>query len=174
MLSESNASTDVENVAIKVKTPSRVIHFSDGIIEEFSEDEVDEVDPAPPLPVDEVGWTFHFKSIHICLNQITFPQSKLTWGPWFAHKAITTSTIVLAKCDAMGESIAEFLGITTPKYSYEIMLHKRMQEEQARIANEDKDSASWTEVSQLEGDRGDIVLDVPRAKSSELESQQKY
>lgn len=55
MLSESsNASTDVENIAIKVKTPSRVIHFSDGIIEEFSDEDVDEVDPAPPLPEDEV------------------------------------------------------------------------------------------------------------------------
>lgn len=63
MPSEINASTDVENVAIKVNTPSRVIHFSDGIIEEFSEEEVDEVDPAPPLPVDEVGRTLSISII---------------------------------------------------------------------------------------------------------------
>lgn len=99
----------------------------------------------------------------------------MTWGPWIAHKAITTSTVVLAKCDAMGESIAEFLGITTPKYSYEIRLHQRMQEEQARIANEDKESASWSEVSQLEGESA-VIQEVPspRAMTNQLDKSDKY
>lgn len=47
------------NAPIRVKVPKRVLHFSDGILEEFSDDEVDN-DNAPEKPenavVDPVCW----------------------------------------------------------------------------------------------------------------------
>lgn len=98
----------------------------------------------------------------------------MTWGPWLAHKAISTSTVVLAKCDAMGESIAEFLGITTPKYSYELRAHQRMLAEQARVAKEDMDSASWSEISQLDGDPAVIVEGPSAVANNDLQQPQKY
>ncbi len=40
----------------KKKIPRRILHFSDGILEEYSTDEEDE-EPPPPPPVDPV---YHF------------------------------------------------------------------------------------------------------------------
>lgn len=65
----------------------------------------------------------------------------MTWGPWMLHKTIQTGTKVLSGCDYVGESIASFLGITTPKYSYEIETFKKMQEEHAEILKEDE--STW-------------------------------
>lgn len=46
------------------------------------------------------------------------------------HKTCKLGTSVLAGCDYVGEGLASFLGITTPKYSFEIEEFKRMQAEQ--------------------------------------------
>lgn len=59
------------------------------------------------------------------------------------HKVSQTGTTVLAACDYVGESIAAFLGITTPKYSYELEQFKRMQEEQAKADKTDKEVGGW-------------------------------
>ena len=54
-----NSPIDIECAALKqidLKTPKRVLHFSDGIIEEFSEDENDiEESNAVNLTIDEVN-----------------------------------------------------------------------------------------------------------------------
>lgn len=36
---------DGESANIKVKVPKRVLHFSDGVLEEYSDDEVDSTPP---------------------------------------------------------------------------------------------------------------------------------
>lgn len=64
----SQDSTDIEKVAIRVKSPSRVLHFSDGIIEEFSDEEVDQVNPSPELDVDEVFLLVPCSFCYIWLN----------------------------------------------------------------------------------------------------------
>lgn len=46
------------------------------------------------------------------------------------HKTCNLGSSVLAGCDYVGEGLASFLGITTPKYSFEIEEFKRMQAEQ--------------------------------------------
>lgn len=63
------------------------------------------------------------------------------------HKAHKTGSTVLAGCDYVGETLAEFLGITTPKYSYEIEEFKKMQEEKAKIDLEE--SSGWSEIKKL-------------------------
>lgn len=65
------------------------------------------------------------------------------WGPWMIHKVSHAGNRVLAACDYAGESIAAFLGITTPKYHYELEQFKRMQEENAKTEREEKDVGGW-------------------------------
>lgn len=54
----------------------------------------------------------------------------MNWGDWMLHKTCKLGSSVLAGCDYVGEGLASFLGITTPKYSFEIEEFKRMQAEQ--------------------------------------------
>uniref|UniRef100_A0A182M978 Uncharacterized protein n=1 Tax=Anopheles culicifacies TaxID=139723 RepID=A0A182M978_9DIPT len=98
-----------KDVEVRVRAPKKVLHFSDGTLEEFSDDEEDQVDKPAPVIVDE---------------------SKLNWGQWIQYKTCKLGNTVLAGCDYVGEGLASFLGITTPKYSYEIEEFKRMQAEQ--------------------------------------------
>lgn len=62
----------------------------------------------------------------------------MKWAPWLAHKA-------LAVCDSVGEKVADFLGITSPKYSYEIAEAARMEEEtNAEKQEYDVEMAGWS------------------------------
>lgn len=81
------------------------------------------------------------------------------WGPWMVHKVAHAGNRVLAACDYVGESIAAFLGITTPKYSYELEQSKRMQEEKAKAEKEEKEVGGWMQnVNDSIGAQGDIGL----------------
>lgn len=66
--------------------------------------------------------------------------------PWIAH----VSSKALAACDYVGETLADFLGITAPKYQYEIEEAKRMSEE-AKAEKEaiDLEMAGWSTSQQL-------------------------
>lgn len=66
------------------------------------------------------------------------------------HKVLQTGNTMLAACDYVGESIAAFLGITTPKYSYELEQFKKMQEEKAKAEKEEKEVGGWMEAAQKE------------------------
>lgn len=81
-----------------------------------------------------------------------------TWGPWMIHKAMQTGNTMLAACDYIGESIAAFLGITTPKYRYEIELCKRMQEEKAKAEKEEKEVGGWMEDVRSGTEQNDIGM----------------
>lgn len=75
------------------------------------------------------------------------------------HKAYTTGSAVVSGCDYVGESLASFLGITSPKYNYEIEQFKKMQDQAAsRKAKEDIESANWTEIKQLDSTVNDPVV----------------
>lgn len=50
---------------------------------------------------------------------------------------------VLATCDYVGEKIAAALGITTPKYNYEIEQFKKIQKEQEKAVQEEKTTGGW-------------------------------
>ena len=68
----------------------------------------------------------------------------MTWRPWIGH----LSSKALAACDYVGESLADFLGITTPKYSYEIAEAERMKAEQdAEKKEADLEMAGWVVAS---------------------------
>lgn len=69
----------------------------------------------------------------------------MTWGPWIAYKAYSAGSTALAACDYLGESLASFLGITTPKYYFELEEYKRR--EAAKKALEEA-SKGWSEPSE--------------------------
>ncbi|XP_077995439.1 protein FAM177A1-like [Glandiceps talaboti] len=130
------------------RVPRRVIHFSDGIVEEYSTDEEDdEVDSKPvEPPVD--------------------PKS-LAWMPYIWYYTVASAMGALGVCDFLGEKLAWFFGITQPKYQYainEYYRNLREEEEDARRAKEEfeEEQREVTEkqtetLSKLEGGVEDEV-----------------
>lgn len=53
-------------------------------------------------------------------------QSTLQWGPWIWYQTVNVGIKSLKVCDYLGEHLASFFGITTPKYQYEIDEYERM------------------------------------------------
>jgi FAM177 family len=65
-----------------------------------------------------------------------------------AFQATSAGSKALAVCDQVGESLAHFLGITGPKYRYEIEEAQRIQEEElAAKQAQDLEMAGWTETA---------------------------
>ncbi|XP_018011891.1 protein FAM177A1 [Hyalella azteca] len=106
-----------------MKAPRRVLYFSDGTLEEYSTDDEQ----------DDMCRT------HAETSQLV-KASELSWIGWFGYQMITTSSRALAVCDYLGENIAYYLGITAPKYQYELEEHQRClkeEEEERRQAAEE-------------------------------------
>lgn len=108
------------------RVPKRIIHFCDGTIEEYSSDE-DEQDASNKVA--------------------TINPSTLQWGPWIWHHTVNVGIKSLKVCDYLGEHLASFFGITTPKYQYEIDEYDRMMaEEEERKKKQDMEMGGWTET----------------------------
>nr|XP_002129010.1 protein FAM177A1-like [Ciona intestinalis] len=106
----------------KIKLPRRLIHCSDGILEEYSTDEEEEEEEAD-LPVVD--------------------PSTLRWGPYIWYMTVKSAFTGLAACDYLGEKLAYFFGITTPKYQYELNQLKEMEaeaDEEEIIAKEEREA----------------------------------
>ncbi|XP_005096380.1 protein FAM177A1 [Aplysia californica] len=93
----------------KKKKPKRILHFSDGILEEYSSSSEDEDAKKDVGPLVD-------------------PKT-LKWAPWCFYYASTAARKALGVADVCGEKLAWFFGITTPKYRYEIEEYKRAQKE---------------------------------------------
>ncbi|XP_036398824.1 protein FAM177A1 [Megalops cyprinoides] len=116
----SGGGKDFENVELgdlgkkkKQKLPRRTIYFASGeTMEEYSTDEEEEEEPEKKDLMSTVD------------------PSKLTWGPyfWFYMWRVATSTISV--CDYVGERMASFFGVTSPKYQYAIDEYYRMKKEE--------------------------------------------
>lgn len=83
---------------IEIRKPKRILHCSDGIYEEYSEDEEEQ------KPSSELNQNFTARAVNRIVDAL----------------------------DYAGETLAEFLNITTPKYSYEIEQYKKDQEARAK------------------------------------------
>ncbi|XP_015185432.1 PREDICTED: protein FAM177A1 [Polistes dominula] len=123
VLQESVLDTQCETIA--KKRPKRVLHFSDGDLEEYSsEDEVDKSQATKT--VAEID-----------------PRA-LNWIPWTWHQTTFIGTKLLDGCDYVGEWLANFFGITTPKYQFEIDEFHRLQALQNEmIHNNDLEMGGW-------------------------------
>ncbi|WAR19931.1 F177A-like protein [Mya arenaria] len=138
----TNISLETEVPLKKKKVPRRLIHFSDGVLEEYSTDE-EEDQPPPPPPVNP-------RTLH--------------WGPWMWHYASTAALKTLGVADTCGEKLAWFFGITSPKYQsaidefYRLKTEEEREEEQLRRYQERMAGLKTVDVCVQDG-AGDIVKD---------------
>uniref|UniRef100_A0A8D8W586 Protein FAM177A1 n=1 Tax=Cacopsylla melanoneura TaxID=428564 RepID=A0A8D8W586_9HEMI len=87
---------------LKLKQPRRILHFSDGTLEEYSTDEeTDQVD-----------------------NTVCHIEPPTDWIPWIWYTSTNAAYKALQVCDMIGEYLAHFFGITSPKYHAEIEYYK--------------------------------------------------
>lgn len=63
------------------------------------------------------------------------------------HRIVNTGNRVLTACDYVGEKLTDLLGITTPKYDYEIKQFKRMEEERKRQQEEENVVGGWMQAT---------------------------
>lgn len=63
------------------------------------------------------------------------------------HRVLNTGNRVLTTCDYIGEKITAILGITTPKYSYEIKQFKKMQDERIKQLEEENVVGGWMQAT---------------------------
>lgn len=135
--------TEMDDTAsVQVKVPKRILHFCDGTLEEYSDDELEQADVKQPEPVVD-------------------PKT-LSWGPWTTHMAWAAGSSALAGCDYVGEWLASALGITTPKYYFEIEEQKKREAEKKKLEDA---SRGWSENAQ---DGVELVTkDVPSSNPKE-------
>ncbi|XP_078050565.1 protein FAM177A1 isoform X2 [Augochlora pura] len=134
ILSE-NSNVEMQDLKPK-KLPKRVLHFSDGDLVEYSEDETDSSEEVTTV------------------TQID-PKS-LEWGPWAWYQTTSFGTRVLDGCDYVGEWLASFFGITSPKYEFEINEFYRLQAlERETKHKQDLEMGGWNEHN-----KNNLVTDV--------------
>jgi len=114
------------NEGEQLKKP-RLVHYCDGVAEEFSSDEDED------QVVKEAE-----------RHDVVDPRS-LSWYPWMFWMLASTSTRFVEACDSAGEKLAWWFGITSPKYYYEIQEALRMkEEEEKRKQRQDAEMAGWS------------------------------
>ncbi|KAK1128908.1 hypothetical protein K0M31_020044 [Melipona bicolor] len=124
ILNES-VDTDIQHRK-SLRRPKRVLHFSDGDLEEYSEDETD----APP--------------VNTTVTQVD-PKT-LDWLPWAWYQTTSIGSKVLDGCDYVGEWLAGFFGITAPKYQFEINEFYRLHALESEILRkQDLEMGGWNE-----------------------------
>lgn len=76
-------------------------------------------------------------------------QKTLEWAPWTWYQTQKVGGKVLQACDYAGEKIADFLGITGPKYHFEIEEYKRtLAMENEMREKEEKEMVGWYDKNQ--------------------------
>jgi len=129
----------------KVKVPRRLIHCSDGILEEYSTDE-DESDAE---------------------EEYQFPDpATLTWMGYAWYLTVKTAFGGLAVADYLGEKFAYWLGITSPKFEYELnQLQREAIEDKEEITLEQENRQAEMEIIK----NAKMSLETPKsAKSDEV------
>ena len=122
----------------KKKQPRRVLHFSDGVLEEYSTDEEDREERKKKTEEEAA------RRLRESLAVVD-PRT-LKWVPWVLHYTWAGGRKFVDYCDYYGEKLAWFLGITSPKYYYEIQEWQRQQAaEERRRQKEDVETRGWRE-----------------------------
>ncbi|KAK6624892.1 hypothetical protein RUM44_011756 [Polyplax serrata] len=106
----------------------KILYFSDGTLE------VDEEDLDSPAVVTGP-------------RTLAVNPQELTWFPWMWHQTVTAGSKALEVCDFVGESLASFFGITTPKYQFEINEYLRIKKAEEEDAQNGIEMGSWTNRS---------------------------
>lgn len=118
--------TEINLIDKKKKLPKRLVYFSDGVLEEYSsEDEMDATnDDTQPL----------------------IDPKTLSWLPYIGYLMWWLGYRTLGVCDYLGENLAWFLGITSPKFQYELEQYQKMAKEEEELAKHTAaENAGWTQ-----------------------------
>ncbi|EEB15680.1 conserved hypothetical protein [Pediculus humanus corporis] len=101
---------DLQNVGDSYTNGSskKILYFSDGTLEVENDNQ------------DIPDSTSECKSLPVNLQ-------KANWFPWMWYQTVAAGSKALELCDYVGESLASFFGITTPKYQFEINEYMRLQ-----------------------------------------------
>ncbi|XP_066145829.1 protein FAM177A1 [Euwallacea fornicatus] len=129
----SGENPDAAAFCYKDKTPKQILQFSDGVLEEYSTDEEDS--SASPS-----------QQSHILMDTAT-----MGWGPWMLYKTWVAGNSTLSFLDYIGEALASFFGITTPRYYFELEEYKQRKADEEKVAEERK---GWSQST-------DQVIEVP-------------
>ncbi|XP_018315796.1 protein FAM177A1 [Mycetomoellerius zeteki] len=123
---QDNSDTETQCKRKLSKKPKRILQFSDGVMEEYSsEDEVD-------APKNKI------------VSQID--TKNMNWLPWAWYQTTWLSSKMLDGCDYVGECLANFFGITAPKYQFEINEFYRLQAlEKEMFHKQDLEMGGWNE-----------------------------
>ncbi|KAF8793804.1 Protein FAM177A1 like protein [Argiope bruennichi] len=146
---DSSSFTEINLTELqRKKAPKRLVYFSDGILEEYSTDE-DEVDDSA-------------KDTQPLIDPKTLP-----WIPYFGYMFWWMGSQALAVCDFLGENLAWFLGITSPKFQYEIdQCEKIMKEEEELQKHIKAENAGWNTNDETTETSPNAIAMQPLAKSS--------
>lgn len=117
---EENPDQATETQTTKKRVPRRVLHFSDGILEEYSTDEEEQQEQK----IQQLEESQRQQAAAVINTK------NLSWIPWMVHYTWFAGSTFVTYCDYWGEKLAWFFGITSPKYYYEIEEFKKMQEEE--------------------------------------------
>ncbi|CAD6201765.1 GSCOCG00002764001-RA-CDS [Cotesia congregata] len=138
MTTENKEMCDLTNVVLQVngenqinqdnqslKIPKRVLHFSDGDLIEYSDDETDSSSPETDKQLIDL--------------------KNIGWVPWTWYQTSWVGSKVLESCDYVGEALANFLGITSPKYYFELVEYQRLQKLQDEENKKDLEIQGWNQ-----------------------------
>ncbi|XP_055845391.1 protein FAM177B [Episyrphus balteatus] len=106
---------------VNLQTPKKLLHFSDGVMEEYSDSE-DECDTV-------------MKNSEECVN-----VKDLQWAPYMRFKANKMGTKVLSGIDYVGGGLATFFGITASEAEI-AAAKKRVPSKE--YTDDEEQSSSW-------------------------------
>lgn len=125
MLLKEKPFVDMEEINIQIE-PSKT-YFSDGCVEAAETDEMDLLQEKSKINPDE----------------------PTNWSSWLLKRSAIISSGALNTVDYLGESLANFFGITTPKYQFEINYHNNlMQEMNAEKVADEENIKEWIQKPQ--------------------------
>ncbi|XP_025424718.1 protein FAM177A1-like isoform X2 [Sipha flava] len=115
----------MEDINIQIE-PCKT-YFSDGCVDSAGPDEIDLLREQPKTNSDDSA----------------------SWSSWIMKQTTSFGSNALSTVDYLGESLANFFGITTPKYQFEINYHKNiMQEMNAEKVSNEENMKGWTQTPQ--------------------------
>lgn len=122
----SNNDSEQNGNAKAPRKPKRILHFSDGVLEEYSSED------------DEPA------AVTVTNQMSNVDPKTLNWMPWAWYQTTWISSKMLDGCDYMGEWLANFFGITTPKYQFEINEYYRLKAlENEMTKQQDLEMGGW-------------------------------
>ncbi|KAH8367515.1 uncharacterized protein LOC110183527 [Drosophila serrata] len=110
------AASETDNVtALELQSGRRMLHFSDGVMEELSSGSEDETEAADVTD----------QNYAVQLN-----EREMALGPRLRYKASRMGNRFLAGIDYVGGGLASLLGITSSKYASELQNNQRRAKEE--------------------------------------------